>query len=61
MSLAKAIAAFIATPWTDRAKMFVPAWAETYNCEPDAVRSEWERQMTVKSQSPDNAYDCEGK
>lgn len=60
MSLTRAIAAFIATR-CDRSKMCVPAWATTYGVGTDDVRSEWERQMTVKSQSPDNAFDTEGK
>ena len=60
MSLAKAIAAFIENR-CDRGKMNVPAWAATYRCDLDSVRSEWERQMSIKSQSPDNQYDCEGK
>jgi hypothetical protein len=61
MSLCAAIAAFIANK-CDRYQMSVPAWAQTYNCEPDAVRSEWERQMSVKSQLPDNICEIpEGK
>lgn len=36
-------------------------WAMTYRCGVDEVRAEWERQMSVKSQAPDNAFDCEGK
>jgi hypothetical protein len=59
--LPKAIAAFIAADWTDRTKMLVPAWAATFHCGVDQVRAEWDRQMSVKSQTPDNAFDCEGK
>jgi hypothetical protein len=59
--LPKAIAAFIAADWTDRTKMLVPAWAATFHCDSDAVRAEWERQMSVKSQVPNNAYETEGK
>lgn len=61
MSLAKAIAAFIANG-CDRTRMNVPAWAATYRAELEAVRSEWDRQMTTKSLgTPDNQYDSEGK
>jgi hypothetical protein len=59
--LPKAIAAFIAADWTDRTKMLVPAWAATFHCGVDQVRAEWDRQMSVKSQTPDNAFDSEGK
>jgi hypothetical protein len=59
--LPKAIAAFIAAPWTDRTKMLVPAWANTFRCGVEDVRGEWERQMSIKSQSPDNQYETEGK
>jgi hypothetical protein len=59
--LPKAIQAFIETEWTDRTKMIVPAWAATFHVEADSVREEWDRQMTVKSQSPDNAFEIEGK
>lgn len=58
--LPKAIEAFIANQ-CDRFKMMVPAWAATFHCEPDDVRQEWERQMTIKSQVPNNAYETEGK
>jgi hypothetical protein len=54
--LPKAVAAFISHR-CDRFKMLVPFWAETFHVQPDDVRAEWERQMTVKSQSPDNAYE----
>lgn len=60
MSLSAAIAAFIQTG-CDRTKMSVPAWAITFNCGVEEIRAEWEAQMTVKSQVPDNAFDCEGK
>lgn len=60
VTLPRAIAAFIEAG-CDRTKMLVPAWAQTYRCEFEAVRHEWERQMTVKSQTPDNAYETEGK
>lgn len=60
-TLPKAIAAFITADWTDRTKMLVPAWAQTYRCQLADVRSEWERQMTVKSQFPDNSFEMEGK
>lgn len=60
--LPKAIAAFIEADWTDRTKMLVPAWASTFQCGVEDVRGEYERQMTIKSQSPDNAYETlEGK
>lgn len=60
-ALPKAIAAFIAHS-CDRTKMNVPAWAATYPpASVEDVRSEWEKQMSVKSQSPDNAYETEGK
>lgn len=59
--LPKAIAAFIAAPWADRTKMLVPAWANTFHCGVDEVRAEWDRQMSAKSQSPDNQYETEGK
>lgn len=59
-SLSRAIAAFIERG-CDRTKMCVPAWASTFRCDLDEVRSEWERQMSVKSQTPDNQYDSEGK
>jgi hypothetical protein len=61
-TLPKAIAAFIAADWTDRSLMLVPAWAQTYRCQLADVRSEWERQMSVKSQLPDNTCQIpEGK
>lgn len=61
MTLANAIAAFIAHN-CDRSKMCVPAWAATYGCDLDSVRTEWEAQMTAKSLGgPDNQYDSEGK
>jgi hypothetical protein len=59
--LPKAIEAFIAADWTDRTRMLVPAWADTFHCGVEDVRGEFERQMTVKSQTPNNAFDCEGK
>lgn len=55
--LPKAIAAFIEADWTDRTKMLVPAWAATFHVQPDDVRAAWEAQMSIKSQSPDNAYE----
>jgi hypothetical protein len=58
--LPKAIQAFIAHG-CDRYKMLVPAWAATFHVEADFVREEWERQMAVKSQSPDNMYEESGK
>lgn len=60
--LPRAIAAFIQADWTDRTKMLVPAWADTFDVGVEDVRSEYETQMTVRSQSPDNAYETpEGK
>ena len=59
--LPKAIKAFVEADWTDRTKMLVPHWAATFQCGVDDVRSEWERQMTVKSQVPNNTYESEGK
>jgi hypothetical protein len=60
MNLPKAIAAFIKDN-CDRTKMHVPSWAVTFKCGVEDVRAEWERQMSVKSQTPDNQFDCEGK
>lgn len=57
MTLAKAVAAFIAAPWAERTKMNVPAWATTYRCGVEDVRAEYERQMTVKSQQQNNNYE----
>lgn len=61
-TLPKAIAAFIADERTDRTKMLVQAWADTYKCGAEDVRREWEAQMSVKSQMPNNAFETpEGK
>lgn len=61
MTLRAAIAAFIASD-CDRTKMNVPAWAATYRCDCDAIRAEWEAQMTIKSQQPNNVGEIpEGK
>lgn len=48
MSLSNAMAAFVATG-SDRTVMDVPAWALTYNCEPDAIRVAYEEAMTAHS------------
>lgn len=58
--LPKAIGAFI-SHGCDRFKMVVPAWGNTFHVEPDDVRAEWEKQMSIKSQSPNNAFEVEGK
>ena len=36
-------------------------WADTYRCSSESIRLEWERQLSLKSQEPDNAFDVEGK
>lgn len=36
-------------------------WAATYRCDSEAVRIEFERQLSAASLSPNNAYDVEGK
>lgn len=59
--LPKAISAFIAADWTDRTKMLVPSWAATFHVGPEDVRAEWDRQMSIKSQFPDNQYEEGGK
>ncbi len=48
MSLANALRAFVAND-CDRTAMNVPAWAVTYNCEPDDIRAAWEAAMTTHS------------
>lgn len=55
--LPKAIAAFIAAEWTDRTKMLVPAWADTFHTGVDEVRAEWDRQMSSYSRQQHN--NCE--
>lgn len=54
--LPKAISAFISHK-CDRTRMLVPAWASTFHVGSEDVRAEWDRQMSVKSQSPTNAYE----
>lgn len=60
MSLHNAIAAFIAHGG-DRTRILVPMWAQTYHVSEEAVRIEWERQMSKASLQPTNQYDSEGK
>lgn len=61
MNLSKAIAAFI-DHGMDRGKMDVEAWASTFGCGLEDVRGEFDRQMSIKSQSPDNTCQIpEGK
>lgn len=60
MSLRAAIQTFI-DQGGDRTKMLIPLWALTYNCGVEEVRLEFERQMTVASQKPTNAFDESGE
>ena len=58
-SLANALRAFVQND-CDRSAMNVPAWAVTYNCEPDAIRAAWEQAMTHHShQQHRNGEDTE--
>jgi hypothetical protein len=36
-------------------------WADTYRCGTESIRLEWDRQLSIKSQLPDNSFDVEGK
>lgn len=61
MSLAKAMAAFVAHG-CDRTKMNVAAWCETYPpAGLETIRAAWEAAMTEASRKPQNTYDTEGK
>jgi hypothetical protein len=60
MSLRAAIATFIAHSG-DRTEMLIPCWATTYNVSVEAVRLEYERQMSIASLKPNNAYDESGE
>lgn len=60
MSLPNAIAAFVKSGG-DRTRMLIPLWATTYNCDLDAVRAEYERQMTAASLKPSNSFDESGE
>lgn len=56
----KAMAAAVAHPRHDRAKMNIAEWAKTCGCTMEEVRAAWERAMSKHSLQPQNSY-AEGK
>lgn len=59
-SLDNAMRAFVKSGG-DRTAMLIPLWALTFNVEPEAVRTAWERHMTEASQKPTNNFDEAGE
>ena len=59
-TLAKAMRSFVQTG-SDRSRMDVPAWAQTYGVGVESIREAWEQAATAHSTRPQNAYEEGGK